>query len=880
MRTQLFGAIALSLTASASTIERRSSIVLDICPTFYSRCACYNASLTRDCGWDSQALNGGQCKKGSSFDFFELEDESMDDCPWQAVMGSGHVHTNTDNCKQWTNACSCKGHVNEGCGWKSEFQIDLFNTTYDETNNGQKTVKSLGECRYGATTDQYELEDSNSVLADTSDGYFFDCQNEGCNKYQTPCECYDANQNGEDCGWSSSDYRNVEANYIQNKDFVLQGRCKTGSTTLGIEVAYYAYVTKDPQADSCIKDEASTLTDCEVYTNPCDCWEQGVINDGARCGWSSATKTCNYLSRFSQQEVVGNECLFQEAWTTLHKDEFEAESQSDVTTAAHVVQGDRVWPGTSDLCYWKDGVFGSFAATRCDCFSGYIGDTKGPNGESLTSCGWTGTKEEGMCQEDAAWDESGRTDDWAQEAFECLDPEVKRGLCDPYMNITKGCECASWSQEMATLNYYDVEAIVNDPSNTNPNKNDLLDIWIKVNSHIYGHLYDGDGVTDDSIKKMTPFLASSCWYDDNGNRVTDSQHDECMSWQFCGWSSEYTDNDNKCFHGKYTSVDENNVSECVIPEPEPYVPPPPLTYTHNNMTSCTQISDPIVCALYSVDVEEDSSAPFNLGCTWDSGAQNPCIYAQSLMELQEVMFPIQNGLSQGAQVKVGGSIYLTQHYKDFLTDVEVPSYLPSDSWVPHLPTLNYAHPWRPFVEADTCYVISDIMSPTYIPQSYIAEGDFDDKGSLYNCEIDGGDCFMTVDNVPKPYPNVLKLESNDGDDYTSGIEFLRQVNLKYINVTDNNNEGPLPGSGCTVANGCVAERQAVIDLTSALRAPLNATEADSMVVYTHAILTDLDGNPVLYHPCVSAKSGGAAEYVAARDAWAAGSYLESGLFGS
>jgi len=882
MKVQLFGAVALNLAAvSATSIERRSNLIIDVCPTYLTRCDCYEASIVRDCGWDSQAVNGGQCKKGSTFDIFELEDASMDNCAWTATTSTGHIHTNTDSCKQWTNACSCNDHADNGCGWKSavEFQTNSgISTVYDATNGASQTLQTLGECRYGGVTDQYELEDSNSALADLSDNHPFNCEDSGCSAHKTPCDCFRA---GGECGWSSADYRNVDDAYILNKDFFQQGRCKSGSTTLGIEVAYYAYITGDSGvqgADECVKDVTTSLVDCEIYETPCDCWEQGVIANGARCGWSSANNNCNYLSRFSQAEV--SECASATEWATTHLDEFEALSQSDATTAAHVVQADREWLGAADMCYWKDGVMSGDAAvkaTRCQCFDAFIGDRQGPNGESLTSCGWTGTKEAGMCQADAAWDVSSRPARWAQEAFECLDYEEKRGLCDPYNNITKACECDAWAQQMNTLTYFDVEAIVADPENTNPNLGDLTYIWSKVNFHVNGDVY-GDETDVDAIKSLTPFLTSSCWYDDAGNRVSESQHDDCMSWQFCGWSSEYV-GANACFHGKYTSPEENDADECIAPPPVVVPPEPtPDPIVHIYYSECSQINDPIVCALYSIDANEVESTPYNKGCTWNSGDAQPCQQSVSIMELQEVLFPIQNGLIINAQVKVGGSIYLTQRYSEFNQVTPIQSKLTSELWVPHLPTLAYSHPWRPFVEADTCYVISDIMAPVYIPQSYIANSAFDDDGALYNCIVDNSDPNDIDCTANQPYPNVLNLDNDDTSlQYSSGLEYLAAVDLKYIDPTLNDNEGPGPGF-CTA--DCLAERASVIALTSATRAPFE-TEPDPLVTYTHAILVDAaTETPILYDPCVLAKSGGAPEYVAARDAFANGGYAESGLNGS
>jgi len=879
MKVQVVGAVALSLTAGASTVDRRS-LVLDVCPYYLTMCECYEASLVRDCGWDSQAINGGQCKKGSTFNQYELEEMAPEECDW-FIVTDGTTRTQDENCKQWTNACSCKAHEDQGCGWKSaaEFQVPIGSTEYDNTNSLSKDLHSLGQCRWDTNpnTDQYELEDSNSALADLSDAYPFNCEDDGCNQYKTPCDCF----NGEpECGWSSSDFRNVDADYILNKEFFQQGRCKSGSTTLGIEVAYYKYGTAstDPTVDECLKND-SGLTDCEQYTDACSCWEQGVITEGARCGWSSAINTCNYLSRFSQEEV--EDCPSSADWTEAHFNEFENISQSEMAPAAHVHQADRVWPAESDQCWYQGGnVDAGLKASRCDCFQGFIDAVRGPLGEPLTSCGWTGTKEEGMCQSDAAWDVSDRPNVWAQEAFECLPYEDRRSLCDPYKNITKACECDSWAKQMDTLNYNDVEAIATATGNDY-----LTYVWDKVNNHINGHLFSDGQMSPEDIKLMTPFLNESCWFD-NGVEVSESLHDECMSWQFCGWSSEYIslefadDTLNACLHGEYTSPEENVAEECEpepVPEPEPE---PEIDHTYYE--ECNEISDPIVCALYSIDEAEVNSVPFNKGCTWNSGAEFPCQYAQaSIMELQEVMFAIQNGFILDRQVKVGGSITLNQYYKQWGQSTTVDVVLGPESWVPHLPTLAYSHPWRPFVETDTCYIISDVMAPVYIPQSYIADSDFDDEGSMYNCVVDTTDldnpaCTAgEASGFAVPYPNVLSLTNpNTSAQYASGLEFLRSIDLKYIDPSLNDNQGPTPGTFCTAGNGCIAERQSVIDLTSATRAPLE--NPDPAVTYTHAILVDLEGNPMLYDPCVNQ----APEFVAAQDLFVSGGYAETGLFGS
>jgi hypothetical protein len=291
------------------------------------------------------------------------------------------------------------------------------------------------------------------------------------------------------------------------------------------------------------------------------------------------------------------------------------------------------------------------------------------------------------------------------------------------------------------------------------------------------------------------------------------------------------------------------------------------------------ITDPIVCALYSIPEAETNSAPFNKACTWNSGAAVPCVNAPSIMELQEVLFPIQNGLILDAQVKVGGSITLDQHFDTFGVQTTFSTELPRESWVPHLPTLTYSHPWRPFVEADTCFIISDIIRP-YVPQTYLAQGAFDDLDSIYNCVVDTqGDepkCTESeATGLPIAYPSVVRLTNPDTDaQYSSALEYIQHAPLKYIDVTLNNNEGPAPGF-CDAT--CQTERQAVINLSfdSGLRAPLTGA-ADPAIAYTHALLVDLDGVPMLYDPCVNA----APEYTDAQAEYVAGQYSETGLFGS
>lgn len=872
------GGIALQMLFAAQASE----LVSNVCVLFHTPTECWTAHLEgRSCGWDSQI---DDCSRGSEWTIDELE-LLPDDVEWSMVVpNTTHVVNNTFNCKSFKNACSCSNHEYLGCGWKSaiEYQKPLGIFAMHSQNGAYTELHGVGECHYSKrpNTNLWELENSNSYLA-VEDEFEFNCTQVGCTKFDTPCECYAHKDEG--CGWSSSDFRDVDEDYIRNKYFYNQGRCKNGSTTLGIEVAFAHYM--EGTSDECLKDETTALVDCETFTTECECWELGVVLLDARCGWSSANNNCNFLSRFSEKEVSG--CMHADYWTRVHLEEFNSSYTTPVSAAAHVAQNKRVWDRDADDCWFQNGDRSSdIKADRCNCFSMMMGDVQSPAGQNMQSCSWSSQEE--ICQADAAWDISMRPRVWAQEAFQCLSVEERRGLCDPFNSFTKACACKEWADQIPNMDWYDAEDLANLTGDPN-----ILQTWERVNYHINGFLYPL--LTEDEIKTMTPFLASSC-YQVGGEKVSASLHDECIDWQWCGYSTT----ESACLHGKHFSDAElaDALTECP-PEtttttstststststPGPTATPGP-GYNHTYIASCSDISDPILCALYSIPSSEADSAPFAKSCAWNSGDSIPCHeavlvngYAQSsTMELQELMFTIENGINVHSQVKVGGAVYVTQYYSRLGSTESYQSLLSGDAslpgadlWVPHLPTLSYHEPWRPFVEEDTCYVISDILHP-YVPQSYRAEGKFDDEDSLYNCQHNGD--YVTP-SCSGPYPSVTNLHNPfTATSYLSGLEWLVNVILRYIDVTENDNTGPSNTDYCNVE--CLADRAAVLSLDSSTRAPLTGLP-DVNATYTHSILLTLDGTPILYTPCVNNGSS----WFEAKELYRNGHYDESGLFGS
>lgn len=301
-----------------------------------TRCECYNAYRNGGfCGWDSgpaadwntstPSEDLGFCRRGSTWDIYELEDLPSS-CPWWWFdTNGGYNATNEDNCKvNYKNACSCSRAANKGCGWKSGVRYqDVITSEYLNSQILNKTgyqggltanFSSLGECRFGGSTHTSELDDSLGFFGASfqyspgTDGFttasmLGECRNETvCSKLSTPCACFD--QAAQGCGWSSADFRNPGTYFSEYGDINAwrqQGRCRDGSTTTGYDVAIQNFFDDGASAPECLGEGAGKAgINCNDYSSPvaaplpCQDITYGAGSDawvdfqGQNCAWYAA----------------------------------------------------------------------------------------------------------------------------------------------------------------------------------------------------------------------------------------------------------------------------------------------------------------------------------------------------------------------------------------------------------------------------------------------------------------------------------------------------------------------------------------------------------------------------------------------------------------
>lgn len=383
------------------------------CSQFTTRCECYE-NLQYNCGWDSSInynasapsyLNGA-CSRNSVWDQFELEDSDMDSagCNW-TLTTNGITATNTNNCKQHKNACTCWANKDQGCGWKSKLtfqsainmtilESDLLvylgeelssNENFQPQLSKNQGKMNLGECRFGGTTHDSELEDALGFFGaqhSYSPGYDDSfsasksaCEgNSTCASYTTPCECLTGKDDG--CGWSSADFRNPSLFWSEaaNKRWRDQGRCRHGSTTTGYDVAITltraGTSTTDiiPSEKDCFNTD--DVIDCDAYSNaePADspCVNQNYTGSnwkdfhGNTCAW---------------YEQDPNRCIDPE-WTTFNASAFGV----DHPELDYYVQA-------SEACCVCGGGVGS-KTPQCNCWENAV---LGKNAR----CGWSSAQ--GKC---------------------------------------------------------------------------------------------------------------------------------------------------------------------------------------------------------------------------------------------------------------------------------------------------------------------------------------------------------------------------------------------------------------------------------------------------------------------------------------------------
>lgn len=417
----------------------------------------------------------------------------------------------------------------------------------------------------------------------------------------------------------------------------------------------------------------------------------------------------------------------------------------------------------------------------------------------------------------------------------------------------------------------------------------------------------------------TPFLGRSCWIlwgedglplmDGDGNFLPNpnSLGKSCRSERFCGWSEEYLSygtTNNKynpaksfhndthaCFAGFHFNI--SSMASCPIIEPTTTTTADPTTTTADPTTTttaeptttttpavtttvaplepatprtaCNQITDITECMIYSQTHAD--FFPFDLSCAWSSGAGNCVGSTTSSTGVTEFLEIHENN---DAELTVIGAIQYRPDYEGYAKDVYLvgaggyaydyndgdlnkakiaaaTAAVEGDSgpiraqlWNPTFPTLQYEEEHRiPFVEKDTCFIISDIIYPTLVEQSYISPHSYmAPSTTIYQCELENLDLGYGKCKDSYPY---LK----------SGASTFFQSDARYEYISKANT------NGCSESAECKDKRTAILELTSATRAPsfpssdmLNpVTESEQQ--YTHALLGDRLGRPFLYKPCVS-----------------------------
>merc|ERR1712183_891086 len=165
-------------------------------------------------------------------------------------------------------------------------------------------------------------------------------------------------------------------------------------------------------------------------------------------------------------------------------------------------------------------------------------------------------------------------------------------------------------------------------------------------------------------------------------------------------------------------------------------------------------------------------------------------------------------------------------------------------WRPQVMHLQYERYHRvPFVENDTCFIIGGWIEP-FIEQSYIsynsfynAEGTAANDVTINQCYQSAGKC--TVDS---PMLNHNYIVDTKTAQFFQGFDGSHYID-RYLNFQTRSNVEEID-------EGLRYMRENVIATSSATRAPPTRNLIEPGVNYTHTILSDNEGKPYLYTPCL------------------------------
>lgn len=950
----------------------------DNCKVNYKNaCSCKQLGASKGCGWkshqryqdvlssaflNSRILNLTNESAGFAEDF-----KTLGECRWggqthgseldDAMGFFGHLFDyspGTDGftdqsvkdlcqsdtiCGSLTTPCECFEHASIGCGWSS---ADFRNPgDFFSEQGSRKEWRLMGRCRNGSTTTGYDVALENFIQNVSTAPV---CLGEDNNKVGIDCNDYSSNiapnicvdvlpggqdwvdYNGNNCSWYASDTVRCS-----NPEFTLFNDTDLGFSNPSAGI---------PASTACCACGGGQ----NAISGRCNCWENAVIKKGARCGWSSASQTCSYTSRFSQAEIAG--CKNQSAWSYDHIDEFDLLSQSDASTAEHVAQRNRSYIlteyGVYDTCFSTTNTPDSMNVphTKCECLA-----LRASNG-----CGWVtkpdmyvgievtrGTKisdisrdkvdvNEGFCSSSGAWD----ADLGAQEAWKCLISPVMansplvigypdvylyedanfgiarsskvpynasvRGMCDPFDNITRACECFNHSNSFGSL---DLARAAEFDAYWGDVDTHFQDLWINM----YDFVAPFEGWPGTRDPSATPFYERSCWilYDAFGVALTDSSGafvpnpnslgKRCRPERFCGWSDEYisyanataspygvaSHNDTHgCFAGFQFTLEQQE--QCPPPPP----PPPPFEPYATPKSNCSSIFDEAECWLYTL-VDADF-APYNLGCAWNYTTDQCEVSSDNSItplfrQLEEqsnrdyltvtgaYTFDLTesgntttitrtgaggyayNGLEGYNYTGTRSQLYNTPHNRSYAIQLARQS---TQFWRPHVMTLQYTREKRvPFVEKDTCFIIGDLIEP-FVEQSYISANPFTDGNSsdfeeltINRCGLVAGKCTVDGPSLGFDFTQVPDLTEYYFRGWDVNIPNEIENRYKYFTVSSSVRQ-------CTLNNAeCGVKRNDIVNLTSATRAPPTPDLIVGGFSYTHTILGDEEGKPYLYWPCVN-----------------------------